>query len=70
MVRHGGRCCQNCPRYIPKMQLVEPSIYAPRAGVDPPEPVWKSFPVFKDAVHPRQKTFSGRNKEATKQTAK
>jgi uncharacterized protein len=26
----------NCPRYIPKMQLIEPSIYAPRARVDPP----------------------------------
>ena len=22
----------NCPRYIPKLELVEPSIYAPRAG--------------------------------------
>jgi predicted pyridoxine 5'-phosphate oxidase superfamily flavin-nucleotide-binding protein len=49
----------NCPRYIPKMQLVEPSIYAPRAGVAPPEPAWKSFPEFKDAVHPRQTTYGG-----------
>jgi predicted pyridoxine 5'-phosphate oxidase superfamily flavin-nucleotide-binding protein len=51
----------NCPRYIPKMQLIEPSIYAPRAGVDPPEPAWKGFPEFKDAVHKRQKTYSGAN---------
>ncbi len=49
----------NCPRYIPKMAVVEPSIYAPRAGVDPPEPGWKNFPEFKDAVHPRQQTFRG-----------
>jgi len=49
----------NCPRYIPKMTVVEPSIYAPRAGVDPPEPGWKNFPEFKDAVHPRQQTFRG-----------
>jgi predicted pyridoxine 5'-phosphate oxidase superfamily flavin-nucleotide-binding protein len=49
----------NCPRYIPKMRLVEPSSYAPRAGVEVPEPAWKSFPEFKDAVHPRQKTFKG-----------
>jgi uncharacterized protein len=49
----------NCPRYIPKMQLVEPSIYAPREGIDPPEPGWKSFPEFKDAVHCRQKTYGG-----------
>ena len=46
----------NCPRYIPTMQLVDPSIYAPRPGCDPPEPAWKSFPDFKDHVHPRQPT--------------
>jgi uncharacterized protein len=49
----------NCPRYIPTMQLVEPSIYAPRAGSEPPEPAWKSFPDFKESVHPRQPTFKG-----------
>jgi predicted pyridoxine 5'-phosphate oxidase superfamily flavin-nucleotide-binding protein len=46
----------NCPRYIPKMQLVEESIYVPRRGRDFPEPAWKSFPEFKDAMHPRQPT--------------
>ena len=51
----------NCPRYVPKMQLIEPSIYAPRAGVDPPEPAWKGFPEFKDAVHKRHKTYRGAN---------
>jgi uncharacterized protein len=51
----------NCPRYIPKMQLIEPSIYAPRAGIDSREPAWKGFPEFKDAVHKRQKTYSGAN---------
>jgi uncharacterized protein len=49
----------NCPRYIPNMQLVEPSVYAPRSGCDAPEPGWKSFPDFKDHVHPRQPTFKG-----------
>ena len=49
----------NCPRYIPAMQLVEPSIYAPRPGVEPPEPAWKSFPDFKDCVPPRQPTAKG-----------
>ena len=49
----------NCPRYIPTMKLVEESIYAPRAGKDFPEPAWKSFPEFKDAMHPRQPTFKG-----------
>ena len=46
----------NCPRYIPTMQLVEPSSYAPRPGCDPVEPAWKGFADFKDYVHPRQKT--------------
>jgi predicted pyridoxine 5'-phosphate oxidase superfamily flavin-nucleotide-binding protein len=49
----------NCPRYIPAMQLVEPSIYAPRPGCDPPEPAWKGFADFKDYVHPRQRTARG-----------
>ena len=52
----------NCPRYIPEMQLIEPSIYTPRDGIDPPEPAWKSFPDFKDAVHRRQETYSGNDK--------
>jgi predicted pyridoxine 5'-phosphate oxidase superfamily flavin-nucleotide-binding protein len=49
----------NCPRYIPKMQLVEPSTYAPRANVPFPEPAWKSFPDFAPVMHPRQSTFTG-----------
>ncbi len=49
----------NCPRYIPDMQLVDPSIYAPRSGCDPPNPAWKDFESFKDCVHPRQPTFKG-----------
>ncbi len=49
----------NCPRYIPTMQLVEPSIYAPRPGCQAPEPAWKGFVDFKDHVHPRQPTFQG-----------
>jgi uncharacterized protein len=47
----------NCPRYIPAMQLTEPSKYTPRAGCAPPEPAWKDFADFKDCVHPRQPTF-------------
>jgi predicted pyridoxine 5'-phosphate oxidase superfamily flavin-nucleotide-binding protein len=49
----------NCPRYIPTMQMVEPSIYAPRPDSDVPEPAWKSFADFKDYVHPRQPTCKG-----------
>jgi len=49
----------NCPRYIPTMQLVEPSIYAPRPGCDPVEPAWKGFADFKPYMHPRQKAARG-----------
>jgi predicted pyridoxine 5'-phosphate oxidase superfamily flavin-nucleotide-binding protein len=54
-----GAIFPNCPRYIPTMQLIEPSIYAPRPGCEPPEPAWKGFSDFKDYVHPRQPTFRG-----------
>jgi predicted pyridoxine 5'-phosphate oxidase superfamily flavin-nucleotide-binding protein len=49
----------NCPRYIPTAQSIEPSIYVPQAGQDPPEPAWKGFDNFKDCIHPRQPTFRG-----------
>ena len=49
----------NCPRYIPRMEIAEPSIYAPQPGCNPTEPAWKGFDAFKDAVHPRQPTFKG-----------
>jgi predicted pyridoxine 5'-phosphate oxidase superfamily flavin-nucleotide-binding protein len=46
----------NCPRYIPKLQLVEPSRFVPQPGREPVEPAWKGFDDFKDAIHPRQPT--------------
>ena len=49
----------NCPRYIPTMKLVEESLYVPKAGQDFPEPAWKDFPEFKDAIHPRHPTHRG-----------
>jgi predicted pyridoxine 5'-phosphate oxidase superfamily flavin-nucleotide-binding protein len=49
----------NCPRYIPAMRMVEPSIYTPQAGKETPEPAWKGFDDFKDCIHPRQPTFKG-----------
>jgi predicted pyridoxine 5'-phosphate oxidase superfamily flavin-nucleotide-binding protein len=45
----------NCPRYIHKMQLVEHSVYAPRASHTPPIPAWKTFDVFKDALPARDR---------------
>ena len=46
----------NCPRYIPKMQLAEPSVYVPQPGSVPVEPAWKGFDLFNGFVHPRQPT--------------
>jgi uncharacterized protein len=60
MVRVNARVIfPNCPRYIPDMDLVDPSVYAPRPGVEPPEPAWKDFDSFRDCIHPRQPTFKG-----------
>ncbi len=44
----------NCPRYVPNMQLLEPSPYVPEAGIPPVEPKWKSFDLFSDVVPPRR----------------
>jgi hypothetical protein len=44
------RIFPNCPRYIPKMQLVEASRYVPRGGTPAPVPEWKKMEAFKDAL--------------------
>lgn len=44
----------NCPRYISQPGAGVPSDYAPRPDYTPPEPAWKSFDAFKDAVPPRR----------------
>ena len=57
----------NCPRYIPRLDLAAPSIYAPKAGAAPVEPAWKSFDMFKDIVPPRRDggvTIPGRRRDA------
>ena len=45
----------NCPRYIPRLDLIEPSVYTPKADVAPVEPAWKSFDAFKNVVPPRRR---------------
>jgi uncharacterized protein len=47
----------NCPRYVPKMQLIKLSKYVPQPGSDPLEPAWMS--QFQDVRHPRQPTWKG-----------
>ncbi|MGC4044303.1 MAG: pyridoxamine 5'-phosphate oxidase family protein [Armatimonas sp.] len=40
----------NCSRYIPRMQMVEPSPYVPREGCTPPTPKWKTWPEFQEVL--------------------
>ena len=40
----------NCPRYVPKMQVTEPSRYTPCEGHTPPEPKWKQMPEFSGLI--------------------
>ncbi|MBP7001901.1 pyridoxamine 5'-phosphate oxidase family protein [Amaricoccus sp.] len=44
----------NCPRNIPRMQVVEDSPYVPRCGVERVEPAWKTFDIFADVTPPRR----------------
>jgi hypothetical protein len=44
----------NCPRYIPRLEVIEPSAYAPRPDAPPLEPAWKNAPMFKNVVPPRR----------------
>jgi predicted pyridoxine 5'-phosphate oxidase superfamily flavin-nucleotide-binding protein len=45
----------NCPRYIPHLELMAPSVYAPVAGAKPVEPAWKSSEALNDVVPPRKR---------------
>jgi len=40
----------NCPRYIPKLHMVEASPYVPRAGCAAPVPNWKKRPHFREVL--------------------
>ena len=39
---------KNCPRYIHKLSLVEPSEFVPHVGRETPQPAWKSAPDLQD----------------------
>jgi predicted pyridoxine 5'-phosphate oxidase superfamily flavin-nucleotide-binding protein len=51
-----GAIFPNCPRYIPSMQLQEPSVYTPNADKPNVEPTWKVSDAYKDVVPPRRPT--------------
>lgn len=44
----------NCPRNIPRMEVVEESPYVPRCGLERMEPAWKTFEIFADVTPPRR----------------
>ena len=44
------RIFPNCPRYIHRMSLVEPSPYVPRDGQVAPVPKWKRMEAFRDVL--------------------
>jgi predicted pyridoxine 5'-phosphate oxidase superfamily flavin-nucleotide-binding protein len=46
------RIFPNCPRYIHRMALVEPSPYLPEAGREAPVPKWKQMPQFNEVLPP------------------
>lgn len=44
------RIFPNCPRYIHRMSVAEPSSYVPRAGQPAPIPKWKRMDAFRDVL--------------------
>jgi predicted pyridoxine 5'-phosphate oxidase superfamily flavin-nucleotide-binding protein len=50
---HAEEIFPNCPRYIHKMELVERSVFVPRAGCETPDPDWKDH--FEDALPAEQR---------------
>jgi predicted pyridoxine 5'-phosphate oxidase superfamily flavin-nucleotide-binding protein len=54
----------NCPRYLPRMQLVEHSVYAPRENYTAPVPAWKTFDVFRDALPARDRSEDDNDSDA------
>jgi uncharacterized protein len=44
------RVFPNCPRYIHRMNVVEPSAHVPRAGQETPVPKWKRMEAFRDVL--------------------
>jgi len=45
----------NCSRYVHRMSVLEPSIYAPKPGHTPPVPGWKKDERFRDALPSRDR---------------
>ena len=57
----------NCPRYVHKMTLVDPSVYVPREDHTPPIPNWKRRPEFREVLPPGD---PARSEEETRKEGK
>ncbi|MBR0679741.1 pyridoxamine 5'-phosphate oxidase family protein [Roseomonas eburnea] len=44
----------NCPRNIPRFQMLDASPHVPRCGEPRVEPAWKTYEIFADVVPPRR----------------
>jgi predicted pyridoxine 5'-phosphate oxidase superfamily flavin-nucleotide-binding protein len=49
------RIFPNCPRYIHKMAMLEPSVYTPQAGAVAPIPDWKKRDYYREVLPPRDR---------------
>jgi predicted pyridoxine 5'-phosphate oxidase superfamily flavin-nucleotide-binding protein len=53
------RIFPNCPRYVHRMEVVEPSAYVPREGQAAPVPKWKRMDAFRDVLAPSDPARGG-----------
>lgn len=54
----------NCPRYIHKMELIEESVFVPKAQCETPAPAWKSLQAVADVLPPRDAHLAGQEQDA------
>ncbi len=53
----------NCPRYIHKLQLIEESVFTPRAECAAPAPPWKSLALVADVLPARDAHLAGSDED-------
>jgi uncharacterized protein len=56
----------NCPRYVHKMQLVEESVFVPKAMCQTPAPPWKSLAIVADVLPEKDKHLAGNDQDRFK----
>ena len=55
----------NCPRYIQRMQYLEPAEHIPREGVATPQPEWKSMEGLAEVVPPPAHELQSKSAQPT-----